>query len=177
MGIPVRLVVANSMRPYPDQVPGDWMFDLDLPRADENPGGEAQFQMNIESCSGVPVSIGDQVTTNFNHPRVGQTAVDALIAQDPGAYWDGTHIAGSVAPVSPRLVAIGVFDPTEYAAVSHAEPGFPVRIRNIIGLFLERMEGRTAVHGRLVPLAGAFDASADQVTDDSSFLRAITMVR
>jgi hypothetical protein len=70
-----------------------------------------------------------------------------------------------------------VFDPTEYAAVSHAEPGFPVRIRNIIGLFLERMEGRTAVHGRLVPLAGAFDASADQVTDDSSFLRAITMVR
>jgi hypothetical protein len=52
-----------------------------------------------------------------------------------------------------------------------------VRIRNIIGLFLERMEGRTAVHGRLVPLAGAFDASADQVTDDSSFLRAITMVR
>jgi Flp pilus assembly protein TadG len=175
LGQQVRVMLANSFDSYPTLLPGNLVFDLNLPRAGENPGGETQFAMNIASCPGMPVSIGDVVATGFHHPRVTSDAVEQLIASDPDASWNGTRIV-SAFPVSPRLVPVSLFDPAVYAATSHGEVGFSVQIRNIVGLFVEDYEGSTII-GRFLPMAGTLNQEATQVTAESSFLRTIVLVR
>jgi Flp pilus assembly protein TadG len=175
LGQQVHVMLANSFDSYPTELPGNVVFDLNLPRAGENPGGEPQFAMNIASCSGVPVSIGDVVATGFHHPRVTSDAVEQLIASDPDASWDGTRIV-SAFPVSPRLVPVTLFDPAVYATTNHSEVGFSVQVRNIVGLFVEGYEGNMII-GRFLPMAGTLNQEATQVAAESSFLRTIVLVR
>jgi Flp pilus assembly protein TadG len=176
LGEQVRVTLANSLDSYPANVPGDVVFDLNLPRTGDTLPGESSFEANIRSCAGVPVSIGDVVATGFNHRSDTEVAVEQLIASDPGASWDGTRVVGSAFAVSPRLVPISLFDPDFYAATNHSQIGFSVRVTNIVGLFVEDYEGSTII-GRFLPMAGTLNQEATQVAAESSFLRTIVMVR
>jgi Flp pilus assembly protein TadG len=175
-GTAMHLTLASSLGGYPPAVPGNVAFDLELSRADTNPGGDVQFAMNIASCSGVAVKIGDSVTVAQHDPvAVTVPAVEALIASDPAAAWDGSAIVGSAFSISPRLVAIALFDPSLYPT-GVTDPTFPVVVSNLLGLFIESVTG-SVINGYIVPMGGVFNSSAPQVTEESAFLRTITFIR
>jgi hypothetical protein len=128
---------------------------------------------------------------------------DSLVNQDPDATWDeeSQSVVGTCAPAcgpfSPRIVPITVFDMDEFqwrAAANNwntswipgVGPGTEafacpiggrcVRVANIIGFFVEGMNGND-VTGRLVMYPGEFVVGPPGVGAGSSFLQAIQLIR
>jgi hypothetical protein len=157
---------------------GNWFVSLDLTRDAGSTIPEDRYQENIESCRNVPFVIGDTVDPELYTAAATAAGVDALIARDPGAYWDGTQIAGSAFTVSPRVVALALLDPDFIARVIVERPPTapPLPVVNVVGLFIESFEG-TQLTGVMVPMSGNYDTSRPRLTEDSAFLRAITLVR
>jgi Flp pilus assembly protein TadG len=166
-------------------VPAGAMFGLDL----ERPGaeGEAQavrYEMNIGSCRGLPLSIGETVPA-FEPHRWFYTyrPLEALIAQDPAAVWDDGEqaVRNSAFNVSPRLITIAVFDPRVYSSQPHGPASTPsLVVRNLVGLFVERVDDLgfgIVITGVIVPTAGRFDPAAPTVADAAAFLRSVALVR
>ena len=155
---------------------GDFLT-LDVPR----PGGSGDFEQryyeNIVSCGGATMSLGQAYDVIAPHPHFTADGTQALIDLDPGAYWDGTAIRNSAFAVSPRLIEIAVFDPEEFASQSRPGPAVQATVRNLIGLFLENPGGAADLQGVIVPASGSFDGAAPAVTDQSTFLRSVALVR
>jgi hypothetical protein len=163
-----------------------WMLDplhagdflaLDLPR----PGGatdmEERYVENFTSCSGSPVSIGEQYPVVFPHTRFTREAISAVMAQDPGAAWDGTTIRGSAFTVSPRLITIAIIDPDDYASQVRPSSTVHATVRNLVGFFVDDHSEDAYLEGVILPAAGLFDPAAPSVTDQSTFLRTVALVR
>src|SRR3990172_669194 len=76
--------------------------------------GGRDYRHNIATCGpGRFVDVGGQVQVEPGN-MVGPTRLgtQALIDLDPGAFWNGTAVAGSAfGSTSPRLIRIGFFDP------------------------------------------------------------------
>jgi Flp pilus assembly protein TadG len=110
-----------------------------------------------------------------------------LVAKDPAAQWNPVtkRIDNSCAEdetqcasMSPRLVALAVYDPFELTTALHDGAAGDVRLRNIIGLFIESVDvpGQT-ITGYITRHPGLRDETAITLHDDSSFLRTARLVQ
>ena len=118
------------------------------------------------------------------------TALQALVAQDPGATWDlrrtaiGNSCAPGCAPVSPRLIAVALFDPDGFQLQTsdrRLDSGCPsndpcIRVTNIVGSSCTAVSGGTA-HGHFVRYPGLSVATAPTFVDDGSWLVTTTLIR
>jgi len=155
-----------------------------IPRYDGNSTGGSDYADNIASCSGIPVGIGD-ILQSENGNMVGPTnhGVDDLIAQDPHAQWDTNtrSVINSCATAtpscgrSPRIVAVPVFD-TAYFYTTDRQ-GLPTfRIVNILGFFIDRMQGNDVV-GYLTEAPGLVRGATAPIDPRASFLTQIQLIR
>jgi len=178
-----------------------WYLPLRLPDgAGGYVSGASDFSDAIGNCIGNPVSIGQYLPLE-NGVMSGPTdaGVADLVAKDSGASWDvaNQRITGSCAPgcapISPRIVPITVFDIDEFqwrregGDWTSSWNGFPanpcptggkcVRVANILGFFVNGMNGGGDVIGYLTSYPGEFVMGAPSVGGGAGFLMNIQLVR
>jgi hypothetical protein len=152
------------------------------------------YDASVAACNGQTVSVGDQIAISGTPNPADFTA---LFDEDPGASWDAGSrtIDGSCAPgcaqVSPRLIAIAIFDtdifkfrlvqnnwtacPPGNVSCTPCPGGNPcVSIVNMVGYFIADAAGST---GYVTSYPGLIPTDAPKLTAQSSFLKAITLVR
>ena len=101
--------------------------------------------------------------------------VDALIAQDPNAYWDPvTQTVKSQLNPSPRVFPIPMFDPDQYQAGITQGRNATLEMVNWVGFFLLQRSGND-VQGLIVPITGTIDPNAGPAPA-GSFPKAIRLV-
>ncbi len=159
----------------------DNYVQLELPRADGATGDEeALYRANLATCSGLPVSIGEPLTAFDNHSEATNEPLQGLIDLDPGATWDSTTrtVRSGLGPgVGPRVIVIAVIDPDDYARQPRPSIRIDVRIRNLVGFFVESVVGEGEITGRIMIVPGMYDAGAPLITSDAAFLRNVALVR
>ncbi|MGD8394508.1 MAG: pilus assembly protein TadG-related protein [Candidatus Eiseniibacteriota bacterium] len=111
--------------------------------------GAAQYRWNIENCSPYAISIGDELQIepgNMTGPT--KLGAQALIDQDPQAYWDNTtgSVLGSAYGTSPRVVHMALFDP--YSTPQSGRNS--VFVSKLCGFFLEDVQPNGTVVGRFM---------------------------
>lgn len=144
-------------------------------KMDEGIGG-SYYEKNIFSCNQAVVANGDIMQQEPGN-MVGPTTagVDALIAQDPTAYWD--EVSNSVrSPLgrSPRVFPIPLYNPDEYDKGKINGRNATLVVANWIGFFVEGRSGNE-VYGRVTPILGTIDPDAGPVPE-GAFPRAIRLV-
>lgn len=113
--------------------------------------GAAIYELNIVEGTRHTVGVGDVVQVEPGN-MVGPTrqGVDALMAMDPDAFWNGSEIEGSAFPgtASPRVVKIPLYDPDDppdsgrnSVTVTSLASFFITGIQggNVIGVFMEKI--------------------------------------
>jgi len=151
---------------------------VQIPRSD---GGG--FVANLTSCNQLPVRIGDALTldtgASFAQVQAGAAARKAL---DPGASWNPVNqrIQGSCAadpppcaPISPRLVAVPMFDPDLYDATRGSTR--QIKIVNFAGLFIDSVTGE--IVGYLSTYPGAAEYGYPFVHYKFALLRTAILTR
>jgi Flp pilus assembly protein TadG len=175
--------------------PGDWMA-VDLP--DGNGGfntGGANYRNAISTCSGHAVAFGDYLpieSGNMKGPTV--QGVQALIDLDLSATFQNGAISNSCAPgtcadgqihnLSPRVVAIAVYNPDKFQ-LGYANNnwsycpggGSCVQVTNILGFFVQSVDNSGNVTGYLYNYPGILKPGASSVGVGSSFNIQIQLVR
>jgi Flp pilus assembly protein TadG len=127
--------------------------------------GANDYRNNIAGCNTALLHPGDTLPPE-NGNMVGPTkqGMDALVAQDPGAYWDTACncVQGSSYPEgrSPRITIIPVYDPIAFANGAQHGKNITLTFTNFIGFFLEPLTGAGEVKGRITPVAGLMDSNA-----------------
>jgi hypothetical protein len=160
------------------EIYAEQFFMMELPRTEPVANPEIRYQLNIESCSSGTYAIGDVVPLTQTHQQATINGVDALIAQDPGASWDGSAVRGSAFPVSPRIVTVAFYDPAVLAAQARGSGFYNANavIRNIAGFFVEGFVGNR-LEGVIVMRPGLVDPSGDTVSTEAAFLKTVALVR
>lgn len=159
------------------------LLPLDLP-------GTSTYLEDIAACNGQPVGLRDPMP--LAAPPIGgttYTALEALMAQDPGATWDftthtiGNSCAPACAPVSPRLIAVALFDPDQYQwrRATNDWSGCPtagpcITIANLAAVFIHRLSGGTG-HGHFMRYPGMSMTTAPTFVDEGSWLVSTTLIR
>jgi Flp pilus assembly protein TadG len=186
LGLPVTTTLYNAIT---DPIVPGWIVPLDPPGS--------TYAASRDACNGQSIAVGDSVPVSATLP-VGFDFHN-LYAPDSFASWNGKAIDDSCAPscsansVSPRLVAIAVFDVDIFqyrqatgdwsacppASVSCVPcPGGPlapcVSIVNIVGFFITDPLGAS---GNLTSYPGLVPTDAPKLIPASSFLKAVTLVR
>jgi Flp pilus assembly protein TadG len=129
-------------------------------------GGDA-YRENIEGCNTEEVTIGTEI---LHEPgdKVGPTSqgIDALIAQDPNAYWDdyNKRVVTTMKP-SPRVFPIPLFDPDFYEWGKVNGRPADLKVSNWIGFFVVDRSG-SEIHGRIVPIQGIIKGGAGAAPND-----------
>lgn len=145
--------------------------------------GGSDYRDNIGTCVGTTYTIGDLLTVEPGN-MVGPTkqGVEDLIALDSGAGWDDTNdvitggcMAAGTCTISPRVVAIPVYDLEQYL-LSKMAGREEVIIRNFLGFFIDRMDGNDVV-GYLITNPTIFDETGSTVDDAAAFSKVIMLVR
>jgi hypothetical protein len=150
--------------------------------------GTSTYAENIAGCNGNLARFG-QVFRTGTTAMAAETfaAAAALIPLDPDAEWDfatNTVInscAPECAPVSPRLVAIAVFDVDLYQFM-RATNGWCsgsercVTVVNVIGFFIQNVVGNGII-GSVARYPGIVSADHPSVISTASFLPTVTLVR
>ena len=157
--------------------------------------GGNSYEDNISGCNGRLSAIGQYIETGNNGLESATTDGFAdLIAADPTATWNpatnnvDNSCAPTCAPISPRLVAIAVFDVERYQfwRANNAWPpecpgggggGRCVHVVNIIGFFVESTGGPGEATGFVARYPGLVSPDSPLITTDASFAPAITLVR
>jgi hypothetical protein len=157
----------------------------------------SSYAASRDGCNGQPIAVGDSIPVSGTIP----IAFDFhnLFAADSFSSWGGRAVANSCAPfscappsaISPRLVAMAVFDADifqyrqatgNWSACPLTSPscvpcpaGNPcVSIVNIVGFFINDPTGSS---GTLTSYPGIIPSEAPRLSHDSSFLKAVTLVR
>jgi hypothetical protein len=122
-----------------------WYYPWDIPQADGSPAvGGDKYRWNIANCNPSIITIGDEyMIENGNMLGPTNQGVEALIAQDPEAYWDTNSNTvensawGNAWESSPRVGIVPVFDPAR-----PFDPGKqPIVFTNFIAMFFEGVVG------------------------------------
>jgi len=175
VGTRVRMKSGNPSQ----ALTAGWFFPIDLPIPGGPSTGGQRYSQNIATCNSLPVNIGDLLWTEPGN-MIGPTnqGVSDLIAQDPGARWNGTEVVGGAFGVnnSPRIVPIPIFNVDAYYFQDKTSGRFQVQITNILGFFVEQMQGQD-VTGILLPYRAQFNPAAATVVANSSFLYSVVLVR
>lgn len=160
------------------------------------PGGRT-FAQNMTNCSGTVIGPGERfplITTL--HPQEIADQLTAAYQRDPGADYDygNNRITGSCAPacapISPRLLAVALFDPAKFqlgrATGNWTQPdvGCPTNVpcltvTNIVGFFVHRAAPASGVgpHGHVLRYPGVTNAGAPSFVDDGSWLVTTHLIR
>jgi len=165
-----------------------WMYlPVQIPGSAYGPN---DVRSNTQSCAAARVKVGDRL----NFPPGGVAANAALIGngllalynRDPGAHWNAVtqRVEGSCADLlvgpcgsmSPRIIALPVYDLTDLADASHGGGATSVLVRNIVGFFIDSVAGTWAT-GHITRHPGLFQSTAITLSDTSSFLRASLLVQ
>ncbi len=175
VGVQVRLKSGNPHQ----SLEAGWFFPIDLPLPTGPTTGGERYRSNIASCNSLPVSIGDLLWTEPGN-MIGPTSqgVGDLIAQDPNATWNGTQVVGGAFGVnnSPRIVPIPIFNVDAYQFQDKTSGRFQVQVTNILGFFVQQMQGND-VTGILLPYRAEFDPGAGTVESTNTFLYSVVLVR
>ena len=147
-----RRIVLKFGNPNQATAPG-WYQPVVI-NPSEGPGG-ANYEANIATCDNTFIGPGTVLEAEPGGMK-GPTAhgMRDLIAQDDEAEWDpnlygpnlggvkGGCMASGDCVVSPRLVAIPVYDPDAYDA-GHASGrnGITINVVKVIGFFMDDMDG------------------------------------
>jgi Flp pilus assembly protein TadG len=171
-------IVLKAGNPQQATSPG-WFYPVQL----TEPGG-AEYRENIAQCAGVTWGIGDELPVEPGN-MIGPTAqgIRDLIALDPNASFNPAtgQVEGSCAgiscagPQSPRVVAIPIFNPTEYED-GRQSGRVTLRITNILGFFIAGMQGND-VRGYLMTVPGLYSGNNGTVSNASAFAVTILLVR
>jgi hypothetical protein len=150
--------------------------------------GPSTYAENIAGCNGSLARFGQSFPTGTT-ARAAETAAaaTALIALDPGASWDlvTNTVQGSCAPgcapVSPRLVALALFDVDLYQLMRATDNWCPgnqrcVRVVNLVGFFIDLVGGNSII-GNIARYPGVISADYPSVIPTASFLPTVTLVR
>lgn len=177
-----RMVLKHG-NPAQAIAPG-WFFPVVI-NPTEGPGGD-NYRENISSCDPTVVGPGTVLQTEPGN-MVGPTSqgVAALIAQDSAARWSATANGGRGGPVggcmaagscalSPRLVAIAMFNPDLYDS-GRASGRTDILVTKVLGFWLEGMQGNDVI-GYLTHYP-ALATGGGPVDDDATFLRTVILVR
>ena len=180
IAMPIASITAWSYLPV--QIPGSVL-------------GPNDVRANTNSCADSRVAFGDRL--NFAPGGVAANAplaaagLQDLINKDPDARWNAVtrRVDGSCADtpsglcngrrfsMSPRIIALAVYDPAGLANDSNAGAATSVVVRNIIGFFIETVAGTNAT-GRIVRHPGQRDpVNVITLTDNASFLRASLLIK
>jgi hypothetical protein len=138
--------------------------------------GAARYRRNICTCNS---SIIDLDTEYLIEPgnMVGPTyqGVQALIDQDPDAYWDeqSNTVVSRYGMDSPRVVTVGLFDPGEIT-----QPGRQrIRFNNFARIFVEEQASRQdPVTGRFLYYVRGVGAGREGSTT-GSLVRVLQLIR
>ena len=150
--------------------------------------GSNSYDQNIVGCNGQSNALGAGIATDLTATEVATTdGLTTLFNADAGATWNAgdDRIEGSCAPscasISPRLVALAVFDVDQYqlmrATGTWGCGGIEcVNVVNIVGFFIESVTSSGAT-GYITKYPGQISPSNPFVIANSSFLPAVTLVR
>lgn len=178
VGVRVTLDFADPLGDAP--ISAGYMLPLALP-------GGGSYEDNVASCSGRLSVVGEQLPTESSTVLAATaTGFSNLIDADSGASWDaGTHSVrdscapGSCGAISPRVVAVALYDPEEYqrrrATNNWCSGSRCIRVTNFVGFFIESATGTSAT-GYITKYPGLVTDDAP-ILPDYSFLPAITLVR
>jgi len=138
--------------------------------------GADWYEENVAGCNTSFVHFNDPMTQepgNMNGPT--NQGIDALIAQDPNAFWDtSTNSVHSTMNPSPRVFPIPLFDPDYYQSGVVSGRNATLKVANWIGFFVEYRSGNN-VYGRITPILGSIDANAGPAPN-GAFPKAIRLV-
>ena len=180
-----RRIVLKAGNPNQAIAPG-WYHPVVI-NPTEGPGG-ANYRDNIATCDPTVIGEGSVLDTEPGN-MIGPTnqGIRDLIAQDPGARWDtslnggqGGVAGGCMAmgtggcALSPRLVAIPVFNPDAYDA-GRASGRITIEVTKVLGFFIEGMQGQDVI-GYLCPYPSA-PRSGTSTTPGAAFVVSIALVR
>src|SRR5262249_31882856 len=161
--------------------PSDAISPSDYYIVDVNPsctGGNC-YRDSINSCINQEYTIDQQLET-LPGDKHGPTiqGVNDLIAQDPTATWNGTAVVNDSGADggSPRIVPIAMFSPVEFSTLDRTSGRFWLTIKNLMGFFVQSVDGDGTVHGVLVRDAGDL-VSANTPPGNAAFLRTPILVR
>jgi hypothetical protein len=143
-----RYIVLKTGNPHDAIAPG-WFHPVVI-NPSEGPGGN-NYRNNIATCDPTVIGPGDVLDVEPGN-MIGPTrqGMRDLIALDPNAEWDpnmygagrggvrGGCMASGACAVSPRLVAIPVYDPDAYDA-GRASGRIEINIVKVLGFFIEEM--------------------------------------
>jgi hypothetical protein len=139
--------------------------------------GADWYSENIAQCNQTQIPQG-YVMTQEPGNMVGPTVqgIDALIAQDPTAYWDDGPCNCVKSPLgrSPRVFPIPLYDPEEYDNGKVSGRNATLVMVGWIGFFVEGRNGND-VYGRITPILGVIDGNAGPAPD-GAFARAVRLV-
>ena len=124
--------------------------------------GGAAYDWNIANCNKTIYYHNDPLTQEPG-AMAGPTiqGAEALIAKDPGAYWDkdSRKVRGSsYGGQSPRVFPIPLYDPVVYDSGKRNGRTADLVTANWIGFFLEEIVGN-GIWGRIIPISGIRDKS------------------
>jgi len=182
LGLSLALTLFTDLT---NQILPGWLVPLEPP---------AGYFPSVAACNGEPITVGDQIPISGTLPVAGHFI--GLVDQDGTASWNAVSktIDGSCAPVcaplSPRLVALAVFDvdifqyrqatldwnacPPGSLSCVPCPLGNPcVSVVNIVGFFIVD----ASPIGHLTSYPGVIPTEPPRLTAESSFLKAITLVR
>jgi hypothetical protein len=132
--------------------PESFFYPVDFPPLNRGTpiSGAQAYRDNILNGSDGPIFIGDELQVEPGN-MIGPTiqGVNDVIALDPGAYWNGSEIAGSDFPeyTSPRVCKVGMYD-----IDLPPNPGkSSVTVVRLGAFFLEGMQGNN-VMGRFLEI-------------------------
>jgi len=178
-------IVLKNGTPQQAIAPG-WYFAVVI-NPNEGPGAD-NYGENIAECDPTVIGPGTVLETEPGN-MVGPTrqGIADLIAQDPYARWDtsannglggitGGCMADPVSPcgLSPRLVAIPLFNPDLYDA-GRGSGRIEITVTKVLGFFIVGLQGNDVV-GRLMTYPTAARRGTSE-TPGASFLISIALVR
>jgi hypothetical protein len=149
--------------------------------------GGAAYENNISRCNQTAIGPGTILAPEPG-AKIGPTAhgMADLIAQDSAARWDplaeggrGAIVGGCMAAgtcgISPRLIALALFDVDRWSRESAGGRGATMEVVKIIGYWVDRMQGNDVV-GYITHYPAI--ATGTSSTDLSqTFLRTVILVR
>jgi hypothetical protein len=187
-GAHVTLMPGSIATPISDVKP--WLYlPVQIPSSVWGPNNVLE---NTRSCAKATVGFGRvlNIATGgipANAGLVGQGLLE-LFNSDPTAVWNtATHRVdnscaesvgrcASMRSMSPRVIAVALYDPKVLQTTSRTALPTTVTVRNIVGFFIESVAGNN-VTGYITRHPGFRDSTVTRVSDVSSFMRMSALVQ
>jgi Flp pilus assembly protein TadG len=191
---PVDLVLTPAPGPpYSQPLEAGHFLPVVIPRA-----AGSGFEANLASCNGAPMHIGQALALDSPTDSLKLVRDEATkrVGSDPDAKWDSVALrvinscaangsckepGANGAPlqpvISPRVVALPVFDLNEYEQ-SRCTGTPVVTVRNYVGFYIRVMPVvGGGIEGSFTTFPGQLELGAPQIRDTSSFLRGAILYR